>query len=487
MITPPLAQNERQKKFWDRFQPDNRCAASDTYKRTMSGSSDTFADHEAVYTLVARKALPEEGVNGRYIMAGLEKVLYTWFLNPILPDEVEEAYEFFRQHGKVKKFPIETWKDTLRNLGRMPIDIYALPGGQTFLVKDGKYTPLMSVEGTGALVSHLEPGLLEIWAPIIQATKARLFYEAVGEQFAEFGLRSEKTINDHVTLMLALYVGGGLGLTSNDLAVLRFPEYFQDIGTVGHEYIMSFQREGISLEEAQRLAFEEFVQKNQRSALLPDVIDTVRSGLPDILDLVRKYEGQGKIIMPRFDSGDVPQQCVTWKRMMLAAGIPATKMVVEDGYTPSKARETQRIYAAAGFDPVDIIVGAGGYFQEGASRDAGSFAYKRSATKHGDRFEPGMKFSDSPGKESIPGRVRVYGKGNQLIVAQADEEIDGEPLMQKVVGQGRIEYNEDLRVQRERAERTWGQYTEIVYSPQTLAIMESRRAERRSILGRLGG
>ena len=73
--------------------------------------------------------------------------------------------------------------------------------------------------------------------------------------------------------------------------------------------------------------------------------------------------------MPRFDSGDIAEQCIVWKKMTLEAEIEKTLMVVEDGYTPTKARETKEAYARAGFDPKDIIVGAGGYFQEGVGKN----------------------------------------------------------------------------------------------------------------------
>ena len=47
-----------------------------------------------------------------------------------------------------------------------------------------------------------------------------------------------------------------------------------------------------------------------------------------------------------------------------------------------------------------------------------------------------MKFSNSPGKETIGGYIRVYGRGDTLIVADASERIDGEPLFVKLGGAG---------------------------------------------------
>ncbi len=481
----PLAQTSGQKEFWNKLSPVNRVATSDTYKRTMSGSSELFANNFSCYNLAARKAISETGANGRLIVAGLEKILYPWFSKPITKEEIDSAKEFFTTKAQVSKFPEKIWQMVLDNDGFFPIDIYALPGGQTFLAKDKKHVPLISVEGVGGLVSHLEPHLESMYAPIIQATKARLFKEVVGKKFAEFGLRCSEIANDHITLMMALYVGGRFSLTSDDQAAFLFPKYFKDIGTVGHEFIMAYQQEGKSLLESQEEAYEAFVQENQRSALLPDVISTKYAGLPSILKLVKKYPQ--KEIFPRFDSGDVALDSTVWLQMTSKERLPETTIVVEDGFTPTKANITKEKYVAYDGDSEKIIVGAGGYFKTDSERDTISLAYKRSATMHNGKLEYSLKFSDSPGKESIPGQVRIYAKDRTLIVAQADESIDGESLMQKVVSNGRIFYSEDLDMQRNRAEQTWNAYDRIEYSPRTKEMIEKRIAEKQNLLKEMGG
>ncbi len=495
----PLAQTEEQLELWRSLKPVNRAAATDTYKRTMSSSGQVFANNFAVYTLAARRGFSEDlseedkefgeamQASGRLIMAGLEKMLYPWFMEPVTEDEVDRAREFFTKRAAVRAFPEKAWQAVLDNDGYFPIDIYALPGGQTFLfdAREGRHVPIMSVEGIGALVSHLEPHFENMYAPIIHATKAMLMHTATGPQFAEFGLRSDQNLNNHVSLMLALYIGGGFKLTSDDQAEYLFPDYFRSIGTIGHEFVMAYQREGLSLEEAQEKAFDDFVAANQRSALLPDTLDTIGSGLPAILKQVLKNQGNGRVIMPRFDSGNIIEQCIEWKRMTLAAGIKNVQMVVEDGYTPERASITKSSYQAAGFDPDDILVGAGGYFQEGCTRDRISFAYKRSATEHEGKLEASLKFSDSSGKNSLPGQLRVFGHGNTLIVAQAGEDVDGVPLMQKVVDNGRIVYDESLEAQRQRALETWNKYIFIEYSPGTRAIISARLKEKEASQQRL--
>jgi len=102
-----------------------------------------------------------------------------------------------------------------------------------------------------------------------------------------------------------------------------------------------------------------------------------------------------------------------------------------------------------------LFPGAGGYWWKLVHRDTVSAAFKRTATAG----RPNVKFSNSPGKETIPGDLRVYARGDTLVVADRSEAIDGEPLFVKLVDQGRIVYCEDFREQAARADRTWGRYS----------------------------
>jgi nicotinic acid phosphoribosyltransferase len=470
------AKTEEQKQYWQKLRPLNLATASDTYKRTMSGSSSLFSDNKAIYYSAARKPLGESE-DGKLIVAGIEKILYPWFLNPVTKEEVASAQNYFTKKAEVKKFPSNAWQQVLENDGYLPIDIYGLPGGQTILAKDGKHVPLMVLEGPGAILSHIEAQIETMYAPIIQATKAKLFQEVVGSRFAEFGLRSEELLINHPTLMMALKIGGNFTYTSDDQSVYLFDE-FKDIGTLGHEFIMAYQKSGMSLEDAQRQAFQDFVKENEKSALLADTIHTTKSGLKEALKFLK--ENPEKSIGPRLDSGDVASQAVKWKEMNLQNNIEKTWLVVEDGYTPKKAKETFEQYESNGFNSTEIIVGAGGYFKDKCTRDEISLAYKRSATYHDGQLQPSLKFSDSKGKESIPGNIRLYERGDTLVVAQASEEIDGKPLMQKLVENGRILYNESLDDQNKRANETWNKYEKIEYSDLTQKLIDERYEEKES-------
>jgi hypothetical protein len=89
-----------------------------------------------------------------------------------------------------------------------------------------------------------------------------------------------------------------------------------------------------------------------------------------------------------------------------------------------------------------------------------------------------VKFSNSPGKESLGGYLRVYGQDDTLIIADASEAPLGEPLFVKLVEQGKIVYRESFEEQSARADRTWERYRRWELSPKVTAVMERFRTMR---------
>ena len=148
---------------------------------------------------------------------------------------------------------------------------------------------------------------------------------------------------------------------------------------------------------------------------------------------------------------------------MKALGIPPRVIVFEDEVTPDGVRRVYDVFRQqTGLEPTMLFPGAGGYWWKLVHRDTVSAAFKRTATE--DR--PNVKFSNSPGKETIPGYLRVYERGDTLVVADRSESIDGDPLFVKLVDQGRVVYAEDFKAQAaRRKEYTWGRHTRWEPSP----------------------
>jgi nicotinic acid phosphoribosyltransferase len=177
----------------------------------------------------------------------------------------------------------------------------------------------------------------------------------------------------------------------------------------------------------------------------------------------------------RVDSGDIAEQCALYHQRIKAAGLAPRMIVFEDEVNPDSVKKVcDHFRQVTGEEPTMLFPGAGGYWWRLVHRDTLAAAFKRSATE--DR--PNVKFSNSPGKESLGGYLRVYGRDDVMIVADASEPALGEPLFVKLVENGRIIYRESFEAQADRADRTWGRYHRWELSPKVSAVMEHYRMMR---------
>jgi nicotinic acid phosphoribosyltransferase len=432
---------------------------TDTYKRTMWAAVPDIAVARAGYALTMRRGIPEPGAGNQLIMAGHEAMLAQWFHRPLRRADIELAGHWFRERSAVRVFPQQLWDTILRDQPGddiyLPIDIWGFPGGQTFLPG----VPCLFFEGMGGAVSYLEPAMCRYFAPIMQATKARLMKLATPRD-AEFGLRAAPNELANLVLLLARYVGGRGQLTSNDTAEFLYPELFRSIGTIGHEMMSAGQSFDRSLAEAEYAMMDRFVSAMGQASLLCDLVDAESVGLENALRIIQSHPETNQVGI-RVDSGDLAGQCILYFQKMRERNITPRLIVFEDEVTPELVRQVyDRFRQATGQEPTMLFPGAGGYWWRLVHRDTVAAAFKRSAT--GDH--PNVKFSNSPGKESLGGYVRVYGRDDTLIVADVSEPPPGEPLFVPLVRQGRIVYRESFEQQADRADRTWGRYRRVELS-----------------------
>jgi len=440
---------------------------TDTYKRTMWAAVPDIAVQRAAYSLTMRRGVPEDGANGRLIMAGHEAMLAQWFHRPLKRSDIELARRWFRERSAVKAFPDEAWDTVFAGQPgediHLPVDVWGFPGGQTFLAG----VPCLTFEGPGGIVSYLEPAMCRYFAPVIQATKGRLMKLATPRD-AEFGLRSAPVEVCNLILLLARYVGGGGRLTSNDTAEFLYPDLFQSIGTIGHEMMSATQSLDRTLGEAEYEMMHRFVSRMGTASLLADLVDAETVGLENALRVIRAHPETDRVGI-RVDSGDIAAQCVLYFRKLKELGVKPRLIVFEDEVSPEVVRRVYQTFREqTGEEPTMLFPGAGGYWWRLVHRDTVAAAFKRSAT--GD--QPNVKFSNSPGKESIGGYLRVYGREDTLIVGDASEPPQGEPLFVKLVDQGRIVYRETFQDQAARADRTWDRYRRWELSPKVKAVMD---------------
>lgn len=449
---------------------------TDTYKRTMWAAVPDVALARAGYSLTMRKGLPEPGAEHGLIMAGHEAMLAQWFHRPLRRRDIELAGQWHVSRAATRAYPKEVWQAVLdaqpdSEAITLPVDVWGFPGGQTFLPG----VPCLFFEGMGGLVSYLEPAMCRYFAPIIQATKGRLMKQATPRD-AEFGLRAAPNELTNLVLLLARYVGGRGRLTSNDTAEFLFPELFRSVGTIGHEMMCAGQSFDRTLAEAEYEMMDRFITATGQASLLCDLVDAESVGLENALRVIQAHPETTRVGI-RVDSGDIAEQCVLYHQKMQEAGISTRTIVFEDEVNPETVRQVyQHFREATGLEPAMLFPGAGGYWWRLVHRDTLAAAFKRTATT--DR--PNVKFSNSPGKESLPGYLRIYGRDDTLVVADVSEQPAGEPLFVKLVEQGKIVYRESFDEQADRADRTWGRYRRWELSPRVQEWADRFRAMRAS-------
>lgn len=328
------------------------------------------------------------------------------------------------------------------------LQVASLPEGARFFDRE----PVFTVSGPSALVSWLEPLLLQLHFRIQLATAALADTAALREnvrtvtcegtrqviletldaidvappeieirpeeyhervlrtarelvsivedprRIFEVGLRSATSFEEHELALVALKEAG-IRLTSHVELARRLG--MVPVGTMGHEHI---QRYG-----SDPAAFRAMVDRRPgRASFLLDTFDTLRSGIPTAYQILRERPGVGDSI--RYDSGDKHAQYRFACQLARDEGLEPVH-VLEDGFNAELTREFESMRVEEGVPPRQQIYGYGGYLVAKPSgsiyqRDRVAAVWKLAAS--GGR--PTMKFGDEAGggKESIPGRPVVF-------------------------------------------------------------------------------
>jgi nicotinic acid phosphoribosyltransferase len=223
----------------------------------------------------------------------------------------------------------------------------------------------------------------------IVGTPARLF---------EVGLRAASCPEQHL-LALEGCKQAGLNRTSNVHGAQQLG--LVPVGTMGHEHI---QRYG-----SDEAAFRAMVERRyQRSSFLLDTFDTITSGIPTAYKIIAERPGQSDSI--RYDSGDKVAQYRFAAAEAKRLGIRPVQ-ILEDGFDAALTRQFEALRVEAGWRPEEQVYGYGGYLVAQTSgspltRDRVSAVYKLTQTGP----QPTMKFGNESGsgKQSVPGRPVLF-------------------------------------------------------------------------------
>jgi nicotinate phosphoribosyltransferase len=183
--------------------------------------------------------------------------------------------------------------------------------------------PLLTVSGTLAEAQFVETALLNIinFQTLVATKAARINYAAGEGVVLEFGLRRSQGPDGGMSVARAAYIGG-VRSTSNVAAGKTFGVPVR--GTQAHSWIMAFPDE--------LTAFRKYAEVFPDSCiLLVDTYDTLRSGIPNAIQVGRELRKQGKELRGvRIDSGDLAYLSRKAREMLDEAGMPQVKIVASN-------------------------------------------------------------------------------------------------------------------------------------------------------------
>jgi len=266
--------------------------------------------------------------------------------------------------------------------------------GTIYSVKEGEIVfpnePILRVEGNIIEAQLIETLLLNIlnFQSLI-ATKAFRIKIVCGEKsFADFGLRRAHGTGGIMASRATII--GGASSTSNVHA-----GFLYDIpvsGTMAHSWVQSFDDE--------LTAFREYARFNpDRTVLLIDTYDTLRSGVPNTIILAKEMEANGnKLIGIRLDSGDLAYLSKKARKLLDAAGLEYVKIFASNQLNEYVIRSLDEQHA-----PLDGY-GVGTELVTGKPDAALDGVYKLALCNG----IPRMKISENVEKMTYPGRKSLY-------------------------------------------------------------------------------
>lgn len=295
--------------------------------------------------------------------------------------------------------------------------------GTMYSVKEGTIVfpnvPLIRVEGRTFEIQLIETALLNFmnYQTLIATKAARIKQVAPNDTLLEFGTRRAQEASAALWGARAAVIGG-FHATSNMLAGKLFG--IPTKGTHAHAFVQDANSE-LEAFEAYARALPDHV------TLLVDTYDTLKSGVPNAIQVGLALKEQGKTLRGiRLDSGDLAYLSQEARKMLDAAGLQEVQIVASndlDEYTIQSLRAQ-----GARID----TWGVGTKLITAEDSPALGGVYKVVAKLEDGEWKPTIKISGNPEKVSTPGRkipVRIInrhtGRAEADYLMNWDEELEG--------------------------------------------------------------
>jgi nicotinate phosphoribosyltransferase len=388
---------------------------TDFYELAMCASYfDNKKFEPATFDLFIRREPPNRGY---LLFAGLEQALF--YLKSV--KFTEEHLNYLKTQGFNQPF-----LDYLSDF-KFTGDVWAAPEGTIAFPCE----PLIRITAPIIEAQLVETFLLNtINLQTMIATKAaRVVNAAQGKTVIEFGLRREHGIDAGMKVARCSYIAGCQG-TSNVLAGLAYG--IPVFGTMAHSFIMSYEKEIDAFR-----AFAKTFPAN--STLLIDTYNDI-AGAEKAATVAKELEKSGhRLSGVRLDSGDLTEISKKVRKLLDQQGLSYVRIFASGDLDEFKI--TELLGNGAKID----AFGVGTKMGTSADKPYLDVIYKLCETMNADGIYAIMKLSE--GKVTLPGRKQVYryknadDKFKRDVIALADEKVDGEPLLVKIMEKGEITYD----------------------------------------------
>ncbi len=429
---------------------DNMGLLTDLYQLTMDAS---YLHHNKNGTSTFEYFIRSMPKNRSYfIVSGLEQIVH--YLQNIKFDE--ESIQYLRSKDLFSEDFLGYLKD-FKFTGEM----HAMPEGTVAFPNE----PIIRITAPRNEAQLVETYLLNImnFQTMIASKASRVVESANGKGVVDFALRRTHSPTAGMQAARASYIAGAIG-TSNVLAGKEFD--MPIFGTMAHAYIMSFDSEL----EAFRAYSKTF---GNSSVFLIDTYDTLQ-GAKNAVTVAKEMESEGKKLKGvRLDSGDLCGLSKQVRKALDEAGLSYVKILASNDLNEYKISDLEANGAC-----IDMY-GVG--TEMGTSKDApalsGVYKLAEDADEKGNLIAK-MKLSEN--KSTLPGKKQVYrvfdekGKCLKDIIATADEKVNGEPLLEKYMENGKLVKDlpkiEDIRSKKISQLESLGKEYSMINSQKTYKV-----------------
>jgi len=320
--------------------------------------------------------------------------------------------------------------------------VHGLPDGTPAFPQE----PLVEVTAPAPEAQIVETWVMnQMHVQSVLATKAaRIVHSAAGRPVLDFGLRRIHGADNGLKAAKAFHVAG-VAATSNVLAGQVFGIPIS--GTMAHSYVQAHDDE--------MDAFRNFVGEFPDTVLLVDTYDTVQ-GVKNVVRLAEELGDDFQVSGIRLDSGDLAELAEKARRILDDAGLDDVDIFVSGGLNEFEIRDM--------LDQGAPIDGFGVGTAMGVSSDAPDLDIAYKLVEYAGRGR--MKLST--GKPTLPGAKQIFrrhrdGKAIGDMLGRRDEALDGTPLLEPFVRDGRRVRRADTPGRaRERADKRLGALPEDI-------------------------